>query len=142
MNEEKNYIGKRLGEEILLRYKSKREFALRIGVTPQALQDYLNGKTIPGRSMLEKFKKAGLDTNYILYGEKEEKTSEELASGDYYLREIEHLRGEIEKLKHELVKREGQIELLKSMLREAERAKGGDVVVLKGAGEPKLKEKS
>ncbi len=125
MSEEKINIGKRLGEEILRRYKSKREFALSIGVSPQALQDYLNGKTIPGRSMLEKFKKAGLDNNYILYGEKEEEASEHLASDEEQRREIEHLRGEIEKLKHELAKREGQIELLKSMLREAERAKRG-----------------
>lgn len=136
MDEKEKSIGKRLSEEILKRYRSKRQFASIVGLQPQALNNYLNGTILPGRVMLEKFKKAGLDVNYILYGEKEEEASEHLASDEEQRREIEHLRGEIEKLKHELAKREGQIELLKSMLREAERAKRGDVVVLKGAGEP------
>jgi len=60
----------RLGEEILRRYKSKRELALKIGITPQALQDYLNGKTTPGRSMLEKFKKAGWISTIYFTGRK------------------------------------------------------------------------
>lgn len=125
-------IGTRLGEEILKYYKSKREFALAIGIRPQALNNYLNGNIIPGRSMLEKFKKAGLDINYILYGEEGAEhdfacgRSEEQESEIEKLRgEIERLKDEIEKLKHKLAKREGQIELLKGMLREAERGKKG-----------------
>lgn len=144
MDNDKINIGKRLSEEILSRYKSKREFALSIGVSPQALQDYLKGKTTPGRQMLEKFKKAGLDINYILYGEASGEGSirhSEPAEASQLRAELQQLRSEIAQLRHELAKREGQIELLKSLLEEAERAKGGGVIPFKGADDPRLKPK-
>lgn len=144
MDEEKKYIGKRLAEEILRHYRSKRQFALNISVSPQALQDYLNGRIIPGRSMLEKFKKAGLDINYILYGEASGEVAlrhSEPAEASQLRAELQQLHSEIARLHHELAKREGQIELLKSLLQEAERAKGGGVIPFKGADDPRLKPK-
>ncbi len=143
MNKDKS-IGKRLSEEILKYYKSKRQFALTIGLPPQSLNNYLKGDILPGRQMLEKFKKAGLDINYILYGESSVeagiRNSESACASQLHL-EMQQLRSEIERLRHELAKREGQIELLKSMLEEAERAKGSDIIPFKGADDPRLKPK-
>lgn len=143
MNKDKS-IGQRLSEEILKHYKSKRQFALTIGLLPQSLNNYLKGDILPGRQMLEKFKKAGLDINYILYGEASGEVAlrhSEPAEASQLRAELQQLHSEIARLHHELAKREGQIELLKSLLQEAERAKGGGVIPFKGADDPRLKPK-
>lgn len=66
----KTQIAKRLMEETKKQFKSQRQLALRLNFYPSSLSDYFSGKTTPGREMLEKFKSVGLDTDYILYGER------------------------------------------------------------------------
>lgn len=63
----KTEISKRF-KEIASQYRSKAEFARLIGLHPQSLYAYFDGKKTPGLKLLEKMKNAGIDTDYVLYG--------------------------------------------------------------------------
>lgn len=69
MSIDKIEIGNRL-KETASTYKSKAEFARIIGFKPQSLYDYFEGKKTPGTKLIDRMQKAGIDTDYILYGER------------------------------------------------------------------------
>lgn len=60
----------RLLEYIKNNYKSKSEFARKIGITPADLSKYIARNKIPGGVFLKRLSDAGVDINYIMNGTK------------------------------------------------------------------------
>jgi SOS-response transcriptional repressor LexA len=66
----KHLIGERIREFAEVKYKSLKELAKALGMMPQTLNQYLNGKAVPGGQLLKKFAELGADITYLLTGEK------------------------------------------------------------------------
>ncbi len=140
MNFNSKEILKRI--KLQLGIRTDEELANYLGVAKPTINTWKTRNTIDFKLLLEKIDKS--DWNYILYGEASGEVAlrhSEPAEASQLRAELQQLHSEIARLHHELAKREGQIELLKSLLQEAERAKGGGVIPFKGADDPRLKPK-
>lgn len=72
-------IGNRLREFGLSKFGKLSALATLLDMSPQSLQSYLSGRSLPGASIISKLKKLGCDTDWLLLNKEEtelEKKSE------------------------------------------------------------------
>ncbi|MFZ5948786.1 MAG: XRE family transcriptional regulator [Stygiobacter sp.] len=75
----KREIGERIKEFAKLKYGSSKKLAELLDMSPQTLQQYINGKSFPGGQILKKLAELNADVDYILTGiNKRERLREEI----------------------------------------------------------------
>jgi transcriptional regulator with XRE-family HTH domain len=91
----------KIGEKIRLFAKEKgfslAELSKLLGMKPQSLNVYLNGKSLPGAEILMKLKKLGCDINWLL--SEEEESNPPLETLSFLLNRLQELEQENEKLR-------------------------------------------
>jgi transcriptional regulator with XRE-family HTH domain len=71
MDEDKIEIGLRFRNYAELYFKSSAHFARELGVSPQSLTNYYNGRNIPGGELLIKLLRLGCNIEWLLVGKGE-----------------------------------------------------------------------
>lgn len=123
---DKKEVGLRLRKFLLDKFGKLNNGAVKIGMSPQSLQKYLNGEFIPGGEILSKLSQLGCDIDWLLLGVETKIENVSDASYKEYIsrkdkiilsqaEELTMLKVKIEELKQRVLELEEESRILSSM---------------------------